>query len=99
MKLLCPVLAMAALLSGFSNGAWADTFSYSEDLVTVTGSTFNLAPTSTTGTVETDTVSIPCATRSPFENYSPAGTQGTGYGSPDPSTIKKSALQQFLLLR
>ena len=95
MKLLCPVLAMAALLSGFSNGAWADTFSYSEDLVTVPGSTFNLAPTSTTGTVETDTVSIPGVTRSPFENYSPAGTQSTGYGLPYTSINTGSALYSF----
>jgi hypothetical protein len=89
-------IAAAVALSAvciFSDGAQAATFTYTEDLVSVPGSTSNLAPTSTTGTVQIETVSISDVTRSPFENFN--GTPGPGYGLAYTSINTGSALYSF----
>jgi hypothetical protein len=75
------------------DGARAATFNYTEDLVSVPGSTSNPAPTSVTGVVQTETVSISGVTRSPFENFN--ATPGPGYGLAYTSINIGSALYSF----
>ena len=82
------IAATCAALCFLSEGAQAVTFSYTEDLVTVPTSVSNVMPTSSTGTVVLETLSIPGVTRSPFEN-------GPGYGSPYISINIGSALYSF----
>ena len=76
-----------------SEGAQAVTFSFTEDLVTVPTAVSNVMPTSSTGTVVLETLSIPGVTRSPFENFD--GTPGPGYGSAYISINIGSALYSF----
>jgi hypothetical protein len=82
-----------AALCFLSEGAQADTFTYTQDLLTVPTSVSNPTPTSSTGTVALETVSITGVTRSPFENFN--GTPGPGYGSTYISINTGSALFSF----
>ena len=87
------IAAASAALCLLSESAQAVTFSYTEDLVTVPTSVFNITPTSSTGTVALETLSIPGITRSPFENFN--ATPGPGYGSAYTSINIGSALYSF----
>src|SRR6516225_7321752 len=87
------IAATFAALCLLSESAQAVTFSYTEDLVTVPTSVSNVMPTSSTGTVVLETLSIPNITRSPFENFN--GTPGPGYGSTYTSINTGSALFSF----
>jgi hypothetical protein len=82
------IAAAFAVLCLLSEGAQAATFSYTEDLVTVPTSVSNVMPTSSTGTVVLETLSIPGITRSPFD-------PGPGYGSAYISINIGSALYSF----
>ena len=86
------IAAGFAALCFLSEGAQAVTFTYTQDLLTVPTSS-NPTPTSSTGTVVLETVSIPGITRSPFENFN--GTPGPGYGSTYTSINTGSALFSF----
>ena len=86
------IAAAFAALCFLSEGAQAVTFTYTQDLLTVPTSS-NPTPTSSTGTVVLETVSIPGITRSPFENFN--GTPGPGYGSTYTSINTGSALFSF----
>ena len=87
------IAAAFAALCFLSEGAQAVTFTYTQDLLTVPTSVSNLTPTSSSGTVVLETVSIPGVTRSPFENFN--GTPGPGYGSTYTSINTGSALFSF----
>jgi len=87
------IAATFAALCLLSESAQAVTFSYTEDLVTVPTSVSNVMPTSSTGTVVLETLSIPGVTRSPFENFN--ATPGPGYGSAYTSINIGSALYSF----
>jgi hypothetical protein len=87
------IAAVSAALCLLSESAQAVTFSYTEDLVTVPTSVSNVVPTSSTGTVVLETLSIPGVTRSPFENFN--ATPGPGYGSAYISINIGSALSSF----
>ena len=87
------IAAAFAALCLLSQSAQAVTFSYTEDLVTVPTSVSNVMPTSSTGTVVLETLSIPGITRSPFENFN--ATPGPGYGSAYISINIGSALYSF----
>ena len=87
------IAAVSAALCLLSESAQAVTFSYTEDLVTVPTSVSNVVPTSSTGTVVLETLSIPGVTRSPFENFN--ATPGPGYGSAYISINIGSALYSF----
>ena len=87
------IAAKFAALCLLSESAQAVTFSFTEDLVTVPTSVFNITPTSSTGTVVLETLSIPGVTRSPFENFN--ATPGPGYGSAYISINIGSALYSF----
>jgi hypothetical protein len=87
------IAAAFAAMCLLSESAQAVTFSYTEDLVTVPTSASNVMPTSSTGTVVLETLSIPDVTRSPFENFN--GTPGPGYGSAYTSINIGSALYSF----
>ena len=86
------IAAGFAALCFLSEGAQAVTFTYTQDLLTVPTSS-NPTPTSSTGTVVLETVSIPGITRAPFENFN--GTPGPGYGSTYTSINTGSALFSF----
>ena len=87
------IAATFAALWLLSESAQAVTFSFTEDLVTVPTSVSNVMPTSSTGTVVLETLSIPGITRSPFENFN--ATPGPGYGSAYISINIGSALYSF----
>ena len=87
------IAVTCAALCFLSEGAQAVTFSYTEDLVTLPTSVSNVMPTSSTGTVVLETLSIPNVTRSPFENFN--ATPGPGYGSAYISINIGSALYSF----
>src|SRR6516225_3483808 len=87
------IAATFAALCLLSESAQAVTFSFTEDLVTVPTSGSNVMPTSSTGTVVLETLSIPGVTRSPFENFN--ATPGPGYGSAYISINIGSALSSF----
>ena len=87
------IAVTCAALCFLSEGAQAVTFSYTEDLVTLPTSVSNVMPTSSTGTVVLETLSIPGITRSPFENFN--ATPGPGYGSAYISINIGSALYSF----
>jgi len=86
------IAAGFAALCFLSEGAQAVTFTYTQDLLTVPTSS-NPTPTSSTGTVVLETLSIPGVTRSPFENFN--ATPGPGYGSAYISINIGSALYSF----
>ena len=87
------IAAAFAALCLLSQSAQAVTFTYTEDLVTVPTAVSNVMPTSSTGTVVLETLSIPGVTRSPFENFN--ATPGPGYGSAYISINIGSALYSF----
>ena len=87
------IAAAFAAMCLLSESAQAVTFSYTEDLVTVPTSVSNVMPTSSTGTVVLETLSIPGITRSPFENFN--APPGPGYGSAYISINIGSALYSF----
>jgi hypothetical protein len=87
------IAAAFAALCLLSESAQAVTFSFTEDLVTVPTSVSNVMPTSSTGTVVLETLSIPGVARSPFENFN--AIPGPGYGSAYISINIGSALYTF----